>query len=188
MTYLLGDGCIFIWRLPQSMTSNMLAKLNLKSSNAYNNNNMTDTAQQNQYANSPQLLGPEAIPPPEVEMLSTQNNILDPNANQLDPSQSVPDYKFSVGQLPVWAKKQMASTNTNGTAKELSDQSQLPKSSAPKGRWGQRLVTGNTTGPSATINERDMKADQGEGGSKESSLEGHQTIGNKLVRQLLYWF
>ena len=121
-----GDGCIFVWRLPQSMTSNMLARLKLKSSNAYNND-MASIQEQGQFNNPPHMSISEAIPATEVEIIEqSEQNMLDPNANQLDPNFTGPDYTFSVGKLPVWAKKQMTGNNPNGPPKEFLNSQMAP--------------------------------------------------------------
>ena len=82
---LIGDGCIFVWRLPQEMTANMLARL----------------AQLGQPAKSRAYISGQ-VPPVQPEFT--------------DPSEGIPsgpivgnenDYRFSIGKLPVWAKKQI---------------------------------------------------------------------------------
>ena len=164
---------------------------------------MAAIQQQRQYNNSSV---PEAIPTSEIDIFDqSQQSILDPNANQLDPNLSRPDYTFSVGKLPVWAKKQMTANSTSSPISCFKDPSTdisnspsiapnrivldehtHSKVNVPKGRWGQRLATGDTgvTTGNTTMHEIGTKSDQGDGGSKESSLEGPQNIvANKQVRQ-----
>ena len=47
------------------------------------------------------------------------------------PSVSDNDYRFSVGKLPVWAKKQLAGDPSSANSAENPD--------LPKGRWAQRV-------------------------------------------------
>ena len=181
-----GDGCIFIWRLPQTMTSNMLARLRLKSSNTYNNMNPIKQANQISESNSPLIT--ENKPTFEAGIdRHEESNILDPNANQLDPNFIEPDYTFSVGKLPVWAKKQMTGNSinvpefkfpqTSPAEINLQEQKTPPssKSSAPKGRWGQRLATQNVT-------DVELKSNTETNHGKEPSVEAQPTISiNKQV-------
>lgn len=112
-------------------------------------------------------------PPPEF---------LDPNANPSPQSVGV-DYRFSVGQLPLWAKKQI---NTSSSANESSPVSSGVRSLSvdlPKGRWAQRVQQGDGITvksvydsdeiipfpPTRSGNESDGGG--GGGGSKDSSID-----------------
>ena len=171
-----GDGCIFIWRLPQTMTSNMLARLKQKSSNAYNNTSSIQS--ENQLPDQNKILVSENLPASEVGIVGQSGpNMLDPNANQLDPNFNGPDYAFSVGKLPVWAKKQMNVSDLETPPSEFTNpqippnqtnlnenaQVQNSKSGTPKGRWGQRLATGN-------VNELELKSETANAGDKQSTV------------------
>lgn len=81
-----GDGCIFVWRLPQEMTGNMLARL----------------AQLGQPGKSRAYI---SNPAPTI-VQSEVSDLIDPNANT-PIAAADNDYRFSIGKLPVWAKKQI---------------------------------------------------------------------------------
>ena len=166
----------------------MLARLKLKASNAYNN--IASSQQQGQLTNPMQLSMSENIPASEVEItVHPDQNILDPNSNSLGPNFTGPDYKFSTGKLPAWAKKQITANNTTSLSKDSTNLQVAPnqvnnqpkntnlKDNTPKGRWGQRLGTEN-------IDDIGLKAETGDIGSKESSLEGKHNVNNsKQVRR-----
>jgi len=64
---------------------------------------------------------------------------LDPNAN---PTPQGVDYRFSVGQLPLWAKKQMNTASSDDGAALGSNVRSLAVD-LPKGRWAQRVQQGD---------------------------------------------
>ncbi|XP_031332032.1 mitogen-activated protein kinase-binding protein 1 isoform X3 [Photinus pyralis] len=97
-----GDGCIFVWRVPHDMVVTMHARL---SQQAMRQGKTLDN---------------------ELFTDHSSADFYDTNANSVEN-----DYTFSVGALPLWAKK------------HISDDSTLPTSlmkgvAAPKGRWAQR--------------------------------------------------
>ena len=171
-----GDGCIFIWRLPQTMTSNMLARLKLKSSNSYNNN-LASVPPINQLNDPDKQMIADNIPIPDLAVGQPGSNILDPNANQ----------------LPVWAKKQINANALDSPQEEFANphmqlnESNLneqinhstSKSNTPKGRWGQRLAT-------ETSQDKDLKSEDKNVSDKESTVP-KQPNSNKQVRQLSYF-
>ena len=86
----------------------------------------------------------------------------------LEASDNNGDYNFNVGQLPVWAKKQIGeSTDSNQNSKAF------------KGRWGAPR-DGESVVPFQPPSELDNGAANG-GGSKESSLEVGQTLPGRKV-------
>ena len=188
---ILGDGCIFIWRLPQTMTSNMLARMKLKSSNAYNNMSLMQTT--NLQTDTDKLSNAVNIAVTDEGIINQHSsNSFDSNANQLDPNLEPPDYAFNVGGLPVWAKKQMGGTSLDSQPKEFLNPQGSPnqvnldgqhkasnlKSSTPKGRWAQRLATG-------AVPDVESKSETGIASDKGNSLEAQQNVnGNKQVRNL----
>ncbi|XP_063985422.1 mitogen-activated protein kinase-binding protein 1 isoform X3 [Diachasmimorpha longicaudata] len=116
-----GDGCIFVWKVPHDMVVTMQARLAQQAMRA---------GKKNPTPNDSEQLEQETFgsPPPEF---------LEPNANST--MQSLIDYRFSVGQLPQWAKKQI---NTSTSATEESIGSSGVRSlgvDMPKGRWAQRV-------------------------------------------------
>ncbi|XP_017889990.1 mitogen-activated protein kinase-binding protein 1 isoform X3 [Ceratina calcarata] len=120
-----GDGCIFVWRVPRDMVVTMQARLAQQAMRAGKrppqvNGTGIDIQLDNETFGSP---------PPEF---------LDPNANPTSQNVGV-DYRFSVGQLPLWAKKQI---NTDESATLDSNVRPLGVD-LPKGRWAQRVQQGD---------------------------------------------
>ncbi|XP_046743905.1 mitogen-activated protein kinase-binding protein 1 isoform X1 [Diprion similis] len=120
-----GDGCVFVWKVPHDMVVTMQARL----------------AQQAMRAGKrPQLVNGGGIalhldnetfgaPPPEF---------LDPNANPTPQGTGI-DYRFSVGQLPLWAKKQITTAATTEEPPALGGGVRTLGVDLPKGRWAQRV-------------------------------------------------
>ena len=175
--YIAGDGCIFIWRLPQTMTSNMLARLKAQSSNSYNNNIVSHQTA-NQLNDSNQQMVPDNLSSTEIAVGQPGSNILDPNANQ----------------LPVWAKKQINAnaldspqeefTNPHLESNDANIEEQInhstSKPNTPKGRWGQRLATTETAN-----HEKELTSDNKNSGVKDSSTQNQQNNNsNKQVQKL----
>ncbi|XP_069702772.1 mitogen-activated protein kinase-binding protein 1-like isoform X3 [Periplaneta americana] len=147
-----GDGCIFIWKVPHDMVVTMHARLAQQAARA----GRRIAAQiPNGLHLDNETFGP---PPPDF---------LDPNANSVDQ----PDYRFSVGQLPLWAKKQMAD-NSSPPASLANRQMDLPK-----GRWAQRLDAGGITVKSVYDSDSIIQIPLGQekrldsDGSKDSSID-----------------
>ncbi|XP_011303642.1 mitogen-activated protein kinase-binding protein 1 isoform X2 [Fopius arisanus] len=116
-----GDGCIFVWKVPHDMVVTMQARLAQQAIRAGKKTPLPNDSDQ---------LDNETFGPPPPEFL-------DPNANST--MQSLIDYRFSVGQLPQWAKKQI---NTSVSAHEETVVSSGVRSlgvDMPKGRWAQRV-------------------------------------------------
>lgn len=133
-----GDGCIFVWRIPHDMVITMQARL---SQQAMRQGKMLESEMFNENSN--------------FDIYEGISNI---DAN----------YRFSIGQLPQWAKKQ------------LTEESSQPPSvtkgvAAPKGRWAQRaefsttLVQSLYGGNPVLFPAVDRRLDSD--GSKESSLD-----------------
>ena len=173
------------------MTSNMLARLKLKSSNAYNTTVSNQPAQH--LPDSSKILVSEDLPASEDCTVGQSGpNLLDPNSNQLDPNFNGPDYAFSVGKLPVWAKKQMNVNNHERPTNEFINQrippnqvnlkeqhqTQNSKTGSPKGKWGERLATGN-------ISDIELKADTANTGDKGSAIGTNQNNTGKQVWNVL---
>ena len=169
----------------------MLARLKLKSANAYNTTTSNQPAKH--LPDSSKILVSENLPTSEDCTAGQPGpNLLDPNANQLDPNSNGPDYAFSVGKLPVWAKKQM---NVNDLEHPTNDfrnlqmppnqvnlkeqhQTQNSKTGTPKGKWGERLATGN-------ISDIELKSDTANTGDKGSAIGNNQNNNDKQVWHVL---
>ncbi|XP_075219511.1 WD repeat domain 62 isoform X2 [Lycorma delicatula] len=107
-----GDGCIFVWKVPHDLVVTMHARLSQQAARIGKKLNGLGIAVDTGH-----------FGPPPMEML-------DPNANALSNDN---DYRFSVGQLPLWAKKQMQQTVPVGGVGG-------PRTvEVPKGRWAQRI-------------------------------------------------
>lgn len=112
---------------------------------------------------------------------SPQPDFLDPNANPTPQSIGV-DYRFSVGQLPLWAKKQINTANTDDSAALGSTVRSLGVD-LPKGRWAQRVQQGDGITVKSVYdsdevipfppsrNTIDSDGGGGGGGSKDSSID-----------------
>ena len=111
-------------------------------------------------------------PPPEF---------LDPNANASPQGVGI-DYRFSVGQLPLWAKKQINTANTNESTSVNSGARSLGVD-LPKGRWAQRVQQGDGITVKSVYDSDeiipfppprggiDSDGGGGGGGSKDSSID-----------------
>ncbi len=134
-----GDGCVFIWKLPHDMTVTVQARLAQQTARAAKESRRaTYNAHGGSGSGGP--LSPE-LKTDNEEFGSPPPELFDPNANA-SPHGMEEDYRFSVGQLPLWAKKQIGSEGNPAK----------PGSNAkggvdlPKGRWAQRMDTTNASG------------------------------------------
>jgi len=150
-----GDGCVFVWRVPHDMVVTMQARLAQQAMRAgkkppqVNGGGIENTRLDNETTFD--------SPPPDL---------LDPNANPTASPQSV-DYRFSVGQLPLWAKKQMntASTEEGGAS------ARPPGVDLPKGRWAQRVQQGDGITVKSVYDSDEIIPFPRDGGSKDSSID-----------------
>jgi len=106
-----GDSCIFVWKLPKKMSIIMTSKLNITLSE-------------------------------ETSCLSTETNIEEfgsPTKEFFKPStNSSPDpmYRFSVGKLPIWARKKVVT----GSESESAMTKPVPNSvQSPRGKWANKV-------------------------------------------------
>ncbi|EFX83500.1 hypothetical protein DAPPUDRAFT_48286 [Daphnia pulex] len=135
-----GDGCVFIWKLPHDMTVTVQARLTQQSARAAKESRRaTYNAHGGSGSGGP--LSPD-LKTDNEEFGSPPPELFDPNANANQQGMEE-DYRFSVGQLPLWAKKQIGENNppkpgSNSTNKGGVD--------LPKGRWAQRMDTTNASG------------------------------------------
>ncbi|XP_076388383.1 WD repeat domain 62 isoform X8 [Megachile rotundata] len=162
-----GDGCIFVWRVPRDMVVTMQARLAQQAMRAGKRPpQVNGTGIEIQLDN--ETFG---SPPPEF---------LDPNANPTSQNVGV-DYRFSVGQLPLWAKKQI---NTNADESGTLGSNVRPLGvDLPKGRWAQRVQQGDGITVKSVYDSDevipfppprgaiDSDGGGGGGGSKDSSID-----------------
>uniref|UniRef100_A0AAR5Q0L6 MABP1/WDR62 second WD40 domain-containing protein n=1 Tax=Dendroctonus ponderosae TaxID=77166 RepID=A0AAR5Q0L6_DENPD len=128
-----GDGCIFVWRVPQDMVITMQTRL---SQQAMRQGKSLET---------------------ELFNESSAFDLYEEDRN----------YRFSIGQLPQWAKKQLTEDSSQPAALNRGMM-------APKGRWAQRAE--NILGVQSFYSSQplpfplmDKRFDSD--GSKESSLD-----------------
>ncbi|XP_046383453.1 mitogen-activated protein kinase-binding protein 1 isoform X1 [Ischnura elegans] len=173
-----GDGCLFVWRLPHDMAVTVHARLSQQAARAHG---MRGSGPQAPHV--PIIKRP--LPMPNGHHLDNETfgapppDFLDPNANSIEE----PDYRFSVGQLPLWAKKQIvedvspptslgSSSGIGGSVSGGGGSSSAGTSSSassgrsgsglggsrqqvdfPKGRWAQRIDAGGITVKSVLEND-----------------------------------
>ncbi|CAG7784804.1 unnamed protein product [Allacma fusca] len=107
-----GDSCIFVWALPREMVVTMEARMSEKKSR------IATTTKPISTSSSPAL---------------QQAPVSAPTTNPSSPVRA--DYRFSFGQLPDWAKKQI-----KGEAPNVPDKSKKPAPlPLPKGKWSERV-------------------------------------------------
>ncbi|XP_057379292.1 mitogen-activated protein kinase-binding protein 1-like [Daphnia carinata] len=173
-----GDGCVFIWKLPHDMTVTVQARLAQQTARAAKESRRaTYNAHGGSGSGGP--LSPE-LKTDNEEFGSPPPELFDPNANAHQQGMEE-DYRFSVGQLPHWAKKQIGENNPAKPGSNAKGGVDLPK-----GRWAQRMDTTNASGitvksfyqgdsvipfPPSQM-EKGNLADSD--GSKDSSLESNE--------------
>ncbi|XP_067208097.1 uncharacterized protein Wdr62 [Linepithema humile] len=163
-----GDGCVFVWRVPHDMVVTMQARL----------------AQQAMRAGKkpPQVNGDGIDVQLDNETFGSPTpDFLDPNANPTPQGIGV-DYRFSVGQLPLWAKKQINTATTDDSA-ALGSNARSLGVDLPKGRWAQRVQQGDGITVKSVYDSDevipfppsrstiDSDGGGGGGGSKDSSID-----------------
>ncbi|XP_015602499.1 mitogen-activated protein kinase-binding protein 1 isoform X8 [Cephus cinctus] len=165
-----GDGCVFVWRVPHDMVVTMQARL----------------AQQAMRAGKrvPQVNGSGVNIQLDNETFgSPPKEFLDPNANPT-PQGNGPDYRFSVGQLPLWAKKQIDTAATQEETAPLGSGVRSLGVDLPKGRWAQRVQQGDAITVKSVYDSDEVipfppprsaidsdGGGGGGGGSKDSSID-----------------
>jgi len=134
-----GDGCIFVWSLPMSFTEtirNRMHELNLPM--PFNVQRVVNGLNDSEDLRRKTFVVPSVSSPAQEfdETYTFDNKILDKSAVVKSPV----GYRFSVGQLPTWAQKQIGSGDPSSSSKVTSQ---------PLGRWGER----NEGGTLRTVEE-----------------------------------
>ena len=126
-----GDGCIFIWKLPNEMINAIASKLGLPS--------------------VPLLDSPKVESPTKPFIQNIENN----DENSINGNTSSPLYRFNLKSLPLWAKKQMVEElNRDPNAKVDANVEQPSKPPLPaKGRWAQRMESTQNLVVKSYLNE-----------------------------------
>ena len=124
-----GDGCIFIWKLPNEMVNAIASKLGLPS--------------------VPLMESPKIEIPTKPLVQNNENN----DENSMNSNNSSALYRFNLKSLPLWAKKQMVE-ELNRDPNTKVDLEPTPKPPLPaKGRWAQRMETTQNLVVKSYLNE-----------------------------------
>ncbi|XP_060582895.1 mitogen-activated protein kinase-binding protein 1-like [Ruditapes philippinarum] len=169
-----GDGCIFVWRLPQDMTNQMQSRLKemgqilphltngsikLDPLKVFKNDDIDGSVAPEREYFSPERVLKEMYP---AQYCGSQNNIS--NSPSPSPRDNL-DYRFSISQLPSWAKKKFEDSSGESTENKPDDDDDAGSGPAPRGRWAQRAE-----GQGPTIKTQDGKSvDVESGGNGEFS-------------------
>ncbi|XP_060081771.1 WD repeat-containing protein 62-like isoform X2 [Ylistrum balloti] len=123
-----GDGCIFVWRLSGEMSRQMQDRLEelgqLPEEAIANPMNRTVTIE-NPVQKEAEFKTPTRI-------LAELTRQMEEARADSPPEKPSMDYRFSVGQLPSWAKSKGDKSKDNKSGEEQG-------SNLPKGRWAQRV-------------------------------------------------
>ncbi|GBL94460.1 Mitogen-activated protein kinase-binding protein 1 [Araneus ventricosus] len=123
-----GDGCIFMWKLPIDVTQTMLNKQVL-----IERHGLPSLWQDNSRKAAVGITKPlQLLENNEDDKPDDDLNLV--NHNNEGAETSPVGYRFSIGQLPLWAKKQMLEKLPEGAANQ-----NLPPPIPPRGRWAQRI-------------------------------------------------
>ncbi|XP_067138205.1 mitogen-activated protein kinase-binding protein 1-like isoform X2 [Centruroides vittatus] len=124
-----GDGCIFLWKLPIELTQAMQSRQMCIDS-------LPNLSQDNNRKTAIAITKPVQV----VEKLDEKSEVPFLPSQLIEPNDEFsPKYRFSMGQLPSWAKKQMLDESKNDVSKSDQQSQQILQ---PRGRWAQRLDEG----------------------------------------------
>lgn len=123
-----SDGCIFVWRLPPELTESMKGRLEEMGKLPMEAVNGDINRKPNNYD---EALGRAPLFPNE-EVIKTPTKILEELQKKREKEQ--PDFRYSIGPLPNWAKAKMGE-NSNG-------QQKVDNKPQPRGRWARRIDSG----------------------------------------------
>ncbi|XP_073989387.1 WD repeat domain 62 isoform X4 [Rhodnius prolixus] len=148
-----GDGCVLVWTVPHDMVVTMHARLSQQQARIKKPVKLSNGLSHNDSDDFP------GTPPLDL---------FDPNANQAD-------YRYSFGQLPIWAKKELdvSDIGSGGT-----------RVSGPKGRWAQRLDHIKSVYDSDSIipfpSQPDKRLDS-DGSKEDSSVDSGAETGRSIL-------
>lgn len=123
-----SDGCIFVWRLPPELTESMKGRLEEMGKLPMEAVNGDINRKPNNYD---EALGRAPLFPNE-EVIKTPTKILEELQKKREKEQ--PDFRYSIGPLPNWAKAKMGE-NSKG-------QQKVDNKPQPRGRWARRIDSG----------------------------------------------
>lgn len=128
-----GDGCIFVWKIPSTYTQNMIEKLQALGHDPEIKFQFGTPIRRETYKVSHPSIKEE------TEFSSSESSAFSRPVRE--PSPPV-NYRFSVGQLPSWAKKQLiAGGSDTGLPSESDTNNQQTVHLG--GRWAQRIQNGS---------------------------------------------
>uniref|UniRef100_A0A7M5WY06 MABP1/WDR62 second WD40 domain-containing protein n=1 Tax=Clytia hemisphaerica TaxID=252671 RepID=A0A7M5WY06_9CNID len=143
-----GDGCIFVWNLPPALTENIRNRILDLNAPLPQENDYEEDARRKTFVVS----GSDSIPTDPSHLEESISNGKTPAG-----------YRFSVGQLPLWAQKQMGNgQDGNGQSKGQSQ---------PMGRWGQGGL-GPVTEQALEIPHRKFSEDSIASAHSENPIDG----------------
>lgn len=128
-----GDGCIFVWKIPSTYTQNMIEKLQALGHDLDVKFQFGTPVRRETYKISHPSIKEE------VEFSSSESSAFSRPVKE--PSPPI-NYRFSVGQLPAWAKKQLIAEGSETTPPSANDNSSQ-QGVQPGGRWAQRIQNGS---------------------------------------------
>ncbi|XP_046551815.1 LOW QUALITY PROTEIN: mitogen-activated protein kinase-binding protein 1-like [Haliotis rubra] len=136
-----ADGCIFVWRLPSEMTKQMKNRMEELGKMPKDLQFVSDIRRETAIISKASTHdGMDNFPVlHEHQQFQPAHNVLDmleKDYHEAPAEESGPDYRFSVGPLPNWAKAKMV--GSSGDSKDRS----LESAKQPKGRWAERADTG----------------------------------------------
>ncbi|KAM7282388.1 WD repeat-containing protein 62 isoform X1 [Ixodes scapularis] len=126
-----GDGCIFMWRLPENVTQAIVSR-------------RTGVPLPTSWQEARKSAIAVTKPLPAADKEEVESALPPPLASRVDAKEDhgerSPEYKFSMGPLPMWAKRQMMEMNNNGPSNSsAANQNGQPPVPQPRGRWAQRI-------------------------------------------------
>ncbi|XP_053396719.1 mitogen-activated protein kinase-binding protein 1-like isoform X2 [Mercenaria mercenaria] len=150
-----GDGCIFVWRLPQEMTSQMQNRLKEMGQILPHITNGGLKLEPLKAFKKDEV---DASVAPEREFFSPERALKEMYPSQYNGNSPSPspkdnlDYRFSISQLPSWAKKKFEGGG-DGLENVPNADDDTGSGTAPRGRWAQRAE-----GQGPTIKTQDGKS------------------------------
>ncbi|XP_041352777.1 mitogen-activated protein kinase-binding protein 1-like isoform X2 [Gigantopelta aegis] len=137
-----ADGCVFIWRLPLDLTKNMKDRLEEMGKVPKEAQFINDLRKETTIIPNPVMLDhmnhiQDEFPVNQFQPPAEVLNILEKEKREVEiPKEANMNFRFSVGQLPNWAKAKIGDGSTDSS--ESKDEAVQPR-----GRWAQRAEQGN---------------------------------------------
>jgi WD40 repeat protein len=131
------DGCIFVWRLPSELTEHIRDRLTSIQTSVVTSLPSSSTSLLSDCSARRETF----VVPDKKRVADSNDNFHSPglpfsNDGTPDMVSSRPDYRFSVGQLPSWAKRQVLQESY---VKTPAGSAMTNVNALPKGRWASRI-------------------------------------------------